>query len=64
MNAHFYDLVEFKKSQPLLSWGDYNPVVAKGWLIQMEKSFEIMAYIKEQRVTYATYMLVREAEYY
>lgn len=64
VNPQVYGLPEFKKAQPPPFQGGYNPVIVEGWLMQMEMIFKTMAYTEEQRIAYATYMLVGEVEYW
>ena len=61
LNPQILGLTEFKKIQPPPR-GEYNPTIAESWLMQIEKIFQAMECIGEQKVTYATYMLIGEAE--
>ena len=65
MNPQFLGLTElFKKMQLPPFRGKYNPTIAKSWLKQVEKIFEAVACTDEQKVTYATYMPISEAEHW
>ena len=64
LNPQLYGLIEFKNMQPPLFRGEYNPDVAENQLMHIEKIFEVMACTDEQKVTYATYMLVCKAKHW
>ena len=60
--AEYRGLSAFQKQQPPKFSGGYNPDGDKSWIAQLEKIFQAMGYPEEAKVTYATYMLIDEAE--
>lgn len=62
--VEFQGLTEFRRNNPSKFNGEYDLDKAEVWIQEMEKIFEAMMCPMEQRVTYATFMLVREAEYW
>ncbi|XP_043687612.1 uncharacterized protein LOC122638830 [Telopea speciosissima] len=56
-------VTEFRKLCPLAFKGtSANPIVAEGWLRELEKNFELLQCSDEQKVACATYMLQGEAD--
>ena len=51
----------FQSIRPPEFKGTVDPVEAKAWLKEMEKSFEILGVAEEQKTIFATYMLKGEA---
>ena len=49
---------------PLSSKGQPDPVEARAWIKEMEKSFEILQIAEEQKTVFATYMLKGEANFW
>ena len=60
--AELRGLDTFQKQQPPKFKGGYDPEGAKSWVAQIEKIFQAMRCPEEHKVTYATYMLIDEAE--
>ncbi|MDV3145731.1 MAG: hypothetical protein Q8736_02460, partial [Sweet potato little leaf phytoplasma] len=58
----FNGLAEFKRADPPKFEGGYNPDEAMRWLQEIEKILEAMQCPDTQRVIYATFMLVGDAE--
>lgn len=62
--AEFQGLMEFRRNNPSQFNGEYDPEKAELWIQEMEKIFEAMMCPNERRVTYATFMLTGDAEYW
>jgi len=56
-------LVEFGRSKPPQFSGGYNPEKAELWIREIEKIFQVMNCTEKQKVNYAIFMLIGEAEY-
>ena len=56
-------MAEFQSMQLPSFYGEYNPTVAKNWLIKKEKIFEVLNCTNNQKITNATYMLAGEAKH-
>ncbi|KAL8119802.1 hypothetical protein AgCh_017061 [Apium graveolens] len=54
----------FKSLKPPEFHGSADPVEARAWLKEMEKSFEILSTDEAQKTVFATYLLKREANYW
>nr|KYP51943.1 hypothetical protein KK1_026153 [Cajanus cajan]KYP55778.1 hypothetical protein KK1_002003 [Cajanus cajan] len=57
-------LVEFRRNKPSYFDGGYNPEKAELWIKEIEKIFRVMNCPDNQKVNYAVFMLVGEAEYW
>nr|KYP38781.1 Transposon Ty3-I Gag-Pol polyprotein [Cajanus cajan] len=57
-------LVEFRRNKPSQFDGGYNPEKAELWIKEIEKIFRAMNCPDNQKVNYAVFMLVGEAEYW
>nr|KYP73770.1 Transposon Ty3-I Gag-Pol polyprotein [Cajanus cajan] len=57
-------LVEFRRNKPSQFDGGYNPEKNKLWIKEIEKIFRVMNCPDNQKVNYAVFMLVGEAEYW
>ncbi|XP_027368272.1 uncharacterized protein LOC113874240 [Abrus precatorius] len=57
-------LSEFCKNKPSQFRGVFNPDGAQLWIEELEKIYEAMVCTEEEKVTYAAFMLVGEAEYW
>ena len=62
-NPYYQGLSEFRKATPPSFHGDYNPILAKKWVMQLEKIFTVIGCVDFQKVLFATYMLVEEVEH-
>ncbi|KAF7801134.1 Transposon Ty3-I Gag-Pol polyprotein [Senna tora] len=56
--------VEFQNARPSTFRGEFNPVLAEGWLKELEKIFKVLKCTEEQKVEFAIYMLAGEAEHW
>ena len=63
-SAEYKGLMTFCKNHPPKFSGNFDPEGAKLWLAEIEKIFEAMGCLEEHKVTYATFMLVGEAEHW
>ncbi|KAL8105646.1 hypothetical protein AgCh_029445 [Apium graveolens] len=54
----------FKSLKPPEFYGSADPVEARAWLKEMEKSFEILSTDEAQKTVFATYLLKGEANYW
>ena len=54
----------FQALRPPVFKGTADPVEARAWLKEMEKSFEILQIAEEQKTVFATYMLKGEANFW
>ncbi|XP_038977887.1 uncharacterized protein LOC108511168 [Phoenix dactylifera] len=59
---HHVSLAEFKKFAPSAFKGTSNPLEAETWLNEMKKVFNALRCPDEDRVTFATFMLLGEAD--
>ncbi|XP_038983677.1 uncharacterized protein LOC120111190 [Phoenix dactylifera] len=59
---HHVSLAEFKKFAPSAFKGTSDPLEAETWLNEMEKVFNALRCPDEDRVTFATFMLLGEAD--
>ncbi|XP_018685045.2 uncharacterized protein LOC103995568 isoform X2 [Musa acuminata AAA Group] len=55
---------QFKKLSPPCFSGEPDPMVAEQWMMQMEKIFDVLNFSDHQKVSFATFMLEGEAEYW
>ncbi|XP_043694196.1 uncharacterized protein LOC122644893 [Telopea speciosissima] len=56
-------VTEFRKLRPLAFKGtSADPIIAKGWLRELEKNFELLQCSDEQKVACSTYILQGEAD--
>ncbi|XP_057730130.1 uncharacterized protein LOC130945430 [Arachis stenosperma] len=55
---------DFKKIGPPEFHGALDPDIAEEWLVEMEKVFTIFPCTKEQQVSYATFMLKADADFW
>ena len=62
-NPCYQGLSEFRKATPPSFHGDYNPVLAEKWVMQLGKIFTVMGCANSQKVIFATYMLEGEVEH-
>lgn len=62
--AESQEFFEFRSNNPTQFKGGYDPEEAEHWIQELEKIFEIMACSADRRVTYATFMLMGNAEYW
>lgn len=60
----FNGLPEFRKANPPKFHGGYGPEAAELWLKEIEKIFRTMRCTNNQKLTFATYVLEGEAEYW
>ena len=60
--TEYKGLMTFQSNTPPKFCGNFDPEGAKLWLSEIEKIFTAMGCREEQRVTFATFMLVGEAE--
>ncbi|KAF1884377.1 hypothetical protein Lal_00033553 [Lupinus albus] len=60
--TEYQDLDEFCKRKPSQFHGGFAPDAALEWIQGMERIFRAMNYSEAQKLAYATYMLVTEAE--
>ena len=61
-NPEYLKFAKFLKANPPSFWGDFNPKEAEGWIEALEGTFSVSAYIRPQKVTFATYILEANAE--
>ncbi|KAF7826758.1 putative TIR-NBS-LRR resistance protein [Senna tora] len=52
---------EFQNARPPIFKGEFNPVLAEGWLKELEKIFKVLKCTEEQKVEFSIYMLAGEA---
>ena len=57
-------LEEFRRNKPPQFSGGYNPEKAELWIREIEKIFRVMNCTEKQKVNYAVFMLIGEAEYW
>ncbi|CAL9130901.1 unnamed protein product, partial [Musa textilis] len=55
---------QFKKLSPPCFSGEPDPMVAEQWIMRMEKIFDVLDCPDDQKVSFATFMLEGEAEYW
>ena len=55
---------EFKKLGPPNFPGTADPVEVEAWLRQIEKYFTVLKCSEEQKVTFAAFMLIKEADHW
>ena len=55
---------EFQKFKPPVFKGEKDPIVAKHWILKLEKLFDLMKTSSVERATFAAFMLEEEAEYW
>ncbi|MDV3201234.1 MAG: hypothetical protein Q8877_03555 [Sweet potato little leaf phytoplasma] len=60
--TEFKGLADFRKCNPPKFGGGFRPDEAQRWIQELEKIFQTIPCTEEQKVTYAAYMLVGEAE--
>lgn len=58
------ELVDFKRNNPSQFGGGYNPEGAVLWVEELEKIFGAMRCGEDQMISYATFMLIGDAEYW
>ncbi|KAF7843784.1 uncharacterized protein G2W53_000689 [Senna tora] len=58
---NYHGWAEFQKARPSAFRDKFNPILALGWLKELEKLFKVLKCSDEQKVEYATYMLADEA---
>jgi len=63
-NLESQGLAEFKRNKPPQFSGGYDPKKYGLWIKEMEKIFRVMNYADNQKVNYAIFMLIGEAEYW
>ena len=54
----------FKKLNPLAFKGEFDPIVAESWILDLEKYLEVLNFSKTQKVVFATFMLGGEAKHW
>ena len=62
--AEYKGFMTFRMNQPPKFDGNFDPEGARSWLVEIEKIFEAMGCLEEHKVTYATFMLMGEAEHW
>ena len=62
--AEYQGLDRFQWNNPPTFNGGYNPDGAQNWIREIEKIFQVMACLEGQKVTFGTYTLLEEAEYW
>ena len=63
-NAVASSFKDFQSLRPPEFKGTVDPVEARAWLKEMEKSFEILQIADDQKTVFATYMLKEEANFW
>ena len=61
--VEYQGLDRFQRKNPPSFNGGYNPDGAQNWIREIEKIFQVMAYLEGQKVAFGTHTLVEEAEY-
>ena len=64
VDVEYVKSAEFQKANPPSFRGTYNPDRANEWVKAIEKIFTVVAYIEEQKVAFATYMLEANAKFW
>ena len=54
----------FKKLNPPAFKGEFDPIVAESWILDLEKNFEVLNCSKTQKVVFSTFMLGGEVEHW
>ena len=55
---------DFKKLGHPYFFGTSNPTEAKAWILKMEKFFDVIDCFKEQKTSYATFLLDKQADHW
>ena len=55
---------DFKRLDPPYFSGTSNPTEAEAWILKIKKFFEVMDSSKEQKASYAAFMLDKEADHW
>jgi hypothetical protein len=63
-NAEAKGLVDFRRHDPPHFLGEMEPEKADLWLRKMEKIFNVLGCTDEAKVSYASYLLLGDAEYW
>ena len=64
VDLKYLNFAEFLMANSLSFRGMYNPDRADEWVKAVEKIFTVLAYTKEQKVAFATYMLEADVEFW
>ena len=64
VDLEYLKFAEFRKANPPSFRGAYNPDRADEWIKAIQKIFMVLAYTKEQKVVFPTYMLKANAEFW
>ena len=64
VDLEYLKFVEFRKANPPNFRGAFNPDKADEWVKAMEKVFSFLDCTDRQKVTFATYMLEADAEFW
>ena len=63
VNLEYLKFTEFQNVNPQSFQGTFNPNRANEWIKATKKIFSVLAYTKEQKVAFATYMLEVNADF-
>ena len=55
---------QFKKLNPPAFKGEFDPIVAESWILDLEKNFEVLNCFETQKVMFSTFMLGGEVEHW
>ena len=62
--AEDWGLERFRRNDPPILTGRYNPEGAQEWLKEIEKIFRVMRCPGNKKVTFGTHVLTKEAKYW
>ena len=62
--AKYQGLDRFQQNNPPAFSGGYNPDGAQHWLWEIEKIFQVVECMEEQKVAFGTYILVEKVKYW
>ena len=55
---------DYKKLGPLYFSSTSDPIEAEAWILKMKKFFDVIVCSKEQKASYAAFMLEKEADHW
>ena len=64
IDLEYLKFAKFRKANPPSFRGAYNPDRPDEWIKAIEKIFMVLAYTKESKGAFATYMLEADAEFW
>ena len=59
-----YTFEQFKKLNPSVFKGEFDPIVAESWTLDLEKYFNVLNCSETQKVMFVTFMLGGKAEHW